>query len=110
MTATFLGRLIQWAGAHLTPQTILQGVRSAPQINGWTIAQPYPGWKCCDPYAYGLYIGSGFSGKWDAREVYWSSSAVSPVDNQPGAWVCADPNCRRYSVGTWPNGEPKQPS
>jgi hypothetical protein len=87
------------------------GAHSSPQLNGWTNAKPWNGWKCCNPFALEFKFASGpdsYTATTDAREVYWSSSAISATDNQPGAWVCPDPNCHRYEVGQWPKGEPEK--
>jgi hypothetical protein len=108
---TLFAKMIQWAGPNLTAKNVERGAHSSVQINGYTIDKQWPGWKGGNPYArmYNLAGENSYSGIADAREVYWDSTAVSPVDNQPGAWVCVN-ECRRYQVGQWPKGEPKQAS
>ena len=96
---SFLAHLFHWAGPKLTPQTIAEGARTSEQINGWVNPNPWPGWKCCNPLAQMWKLGPGVYTAWaDAREIYWSGSAVSPSNNNPGAWVCVN-DCRRYEVG-----------
>ena len=111
MLETF-GRLIQWAGPDLTPQNIQKGARSAPQLGGFSNPNPWPGWQseCCHANApeWNFAAGSNnYTAYYDAREVYWSNSAVSPADNAPGSWVCVNA-CHRYSPGQWPSGNPEQ--
>ena len=115
--ATFYGlslfaMFMQWAGPNLTPKTVEQGARTSPQIGGWVNPHPWPGWKCCNPYVNEYKFGvdaNSYTGKVDAKEEYWDSHAVSADDNQPGAFVCVDPNCRRYEIGQWPKGEAGKP-
>jgi hypothetical protein len=45
-----LARMIQYAGPNLTPQSVFAGTRRTPQIAGFVNANPWPGWKCCNPY------------------------------------------------------------
>ena len=100
--------LFQWAGPKLTPQTVEAGAHSSPQIGGWANANPWPGWKCCNPYVNEYKLGinpNSYTAKVDAKEEYWDPQAISGDDNQPGAFVCVDPNCRRYEVGQWQKGE-----
>ena len=107
----FLARLMQFAGPNLTPANVLKGARTIPQIAGWTNANPWPGWKCCNPYAPMYHIGLDdrtFGAKADARQIYWDNSAVSKQDGVLGAYVSPD-NGRRYAVGQWTPGEPRQP-
>ena len=103
---------IQWAGPHLTPKTIEAGAHSSPQVGGWTNPNPWPGWKCCNPHVNELKLGvnaNSYTAKVDAKEEYWDPHAISNEDNQPGAFVCVDPNCRRYEIGQWAKGEAMKP-
>ena len=71
----------------------------------------FTGWKCCNPYAaeWKLSPQGSYTAWADAREIYWSSSAISPSNNNAGAWVCVN-DCKRFEVGQWPKGEPEQSS
>ncbi|GAC1531681.1 MAG: hypothetical protein NVS3B12_08090 [Acidimicrobiales bacterium] len=85
----------QAAGPKATPQSIHDGLFSAPAIGG-------------DPVhpldAYGR--PNDYTSIKDAREVYWCTSAISPINGQPGAYLPTDGG-RRYQLGQWPSGEPK---
>lgn len=50
-----------------------------------------------------------FAGIDDAREVYWSSTAISKLDGRPGTWVSLNGG-KRYLPGQWPAGEPALPA
>jgi hypothetical protein len=105
-----IGRMIQLAGPRLTPANLELGAHSMVQLGGFTNPHPWPGWKCCDPSIPKWTFGDGaddYSAWSDAREIYWDDKAISPDDGRPGAWVCVQP-CKRYEVGQWPKGEPKQ--
>jgi hypothetical protein len=107
----FLARLLQAAGPHLTPANVLTGARGLPQIAGWENPNPWTGWKCCNPYAPMYHTGlddKTFGAKADARQIYWDNQAVSKQDGVAGAYVSPD-NGRRYAVGRWTKGEPRQP-
>ena len=80
-----------------------------PQIGGYTNANPWPGWKCCDPRRRKFWLGGNdnYAMVWDAREIYWQDTAISRTDSQPGAWACVH-DCKRFEAGGWPRGEPKQ--
>jgi hypothetical protein len=113
MLETF-GRLVEWAGPHLTPQNIERGARSSPQLGGYANPHPWPGWQpeCCHPNAPEWNFAAGandFTAYYDAREVYWSATTISPSDNAPGTWVCVNA-CRRYTLGQWTTAPPEQSS
>ena len=100
--------MLQWAGPKLTPKTVEAGAHSSPQIGGWANPTPWAGWKCCNPYVNEYKLGinaNSYTAKVDAKEEYWDPQAISGDDNQPGAFVCVDPNCRRYEPGQWQKGE-----
>jgi hypothetical protein len=104
-------RMVQYAGPNLNPNTLKAGAHSIPQIGGWTHPNPFPGWKCCNPYTPTYHLGispDSYSAKIDARQIYWDNAARSEGDGANGAWVGVD-GSRRYRVGEWPAGEPKQP-
>ena len=106
------GRLIQWAGPQLTPQNIQAGAHSSPQLGGFANTHAWPGWQteCCHTNAPEWNFSAGandFTAYFDAREVYWSATAISPSDNAPGTWVCTN-GCRRYAPGQWTNTPPEQ--
>jgi hypothetical protein len=108
------GRLVQWAGPQLTPQNVERGAHSSPQLGGYANPHPWPGWQseCCHPNAPEWNFAAGandFSAYYDAREVYWSATAISPADNTPGTWVCVNA-CRRYTPGQWTSTPPEQSS
>ena len=107
----FLSRLIQYAGPNLSPQSVLAGARRTPQIGGWSHPNPWPGWKCCNPFTVEYNVGvdaNSYSAKNDARQIYWSNTARSEGDGVQGAWVGVD-GSKRYRKGAWTRGEPKQP-
>lgn len=101
-------KLVQWAGPRLSPQQIRRAADAFPQLNGWTNASPWPGWKCCDASMFGFKFGPGrYTAISDSRHIYWDNAAVSKVDQKPGAWVCPD-GCKRYEPSQFTAGEPKQ--
>jgi hypothetical protein len=107
----FLSRLIQYAGPNLTPASVREGALKTPQIAGWENPNPWPGWKCCNPYTPMYHVGispDSYTAKADARQIYWDNTARSEGDGVNGSWVGVD-NSRRYAVGKWTPGEPKQP-
>ena len=107
----FLARLIQYAGPNLNPNTVYQGAQTTPQIGGWENPNPWKGWTCCNPFTPTYHVGispDSFTAKVDARQIYWDAAARSENDGATGAWVGVDGG-RRYGVGQWPKGEPKQP-
>jgi hypothetical protein len=107
----FLSRLIQYAGPNLNPQNVFAGSRKTPQIGGYVNANPWPGWKCCNPFTPEFHIAvdaNSFTAKNDARQIYWDNTARSEGDGVQGSWVGVD-NSKRYRRGGWTKGEPKQP-
>jgi hypothetical protein len=107
----FLSRLIQYAGPNLTPDSIRAGALKIPQIGGWTNANAWPGWKCCNPYTPMYHVGispDSYTAKADARQIYWDNAARSEGDGVNGSWVGVD-GSKRYALGQWTKGEPKQP-
>jgi hypothetical protein len=100
---------LQWAGPNLTPYTFERGSIDAPQMGGWTNPEPWPGWKCCDPVTQMWKFGKGdYTAVEDSKQLYYDPRGISPIDGRPGTYVCID-NCKRYPLGKWTPGEPKQP-
>jgi hypothetical protein len=92
-----IGTMVQQAGPNLNPLTVEKGLFSTPPRGGWeqtgmrndiTLTKFGPG---------------DYSALSDFREVFWDASAVSPIDNQRGAYVNIDEG-RRYEAGQL-NGE-----
>ena len=99
--------LLQSAGPNLTPETLEAGAFSMPQLGGWENAQPWPGWKCCDPLVtMHKYVPGEYAAHRDTRNLYWDERAVSPIDGKPGSYVCLE-DCRRWSAGTHNTDPPK---
>jgi hypothetical protein len=101
--------LFQMAGPNLTPDNVERGAFTGPQINGWANPKPYPGWKCCNPFAQEGKFGPGdYTMQDDAREIaHFDRAQTSPVDNKPGMWVGTENN-RRWELKSWPSGEVPQ--
>jgi hypothetical protein len=108
---SMFAKMFQYAGPQLTAQNVERGIRSMPQLGGYVNAKPWNGWKGGNPYAqeWNLTQSNIYTAWADAREIYWSSSGISPSNNSPGTWACVN-DCKRYEVGQWPKGEPKQAS
>lgn len=91
---------LQLAGPDLTPQTIASASLNMPVLGGWD--------QTHDPFVQRYqFTTQGYSGPSDSRQVYWSSTAISKSDGKKGAYVPVDGG-RRYTVGTWPKGEPEK--
>ena len=93
---TFMANAIQLAGPNLNVDTIAQGLFRAEAIGG-------------DPAHPLIKVGArgdDFTGIEDAREAFWSATAVSSIDGRRGAYIGVDGG-RRYRPGTWPSGDPK---
>ncbi len=86
---------IHMAGPSLTPLTFEKGLLTMPPDGGWSLGKPDVGlWK----------LGANdYTWLSDTREVYWSASAVSPVDGSQGAYVAVNGG-RRYTLGQWSPG------
>lgn len=93
--ANAAGIAIQAAGPIYNPLNLEAGVLSLPPNGGWEATGGNP--------AVALYkYGPGdYNGVSDAREVYWSESATTPVDGTKGAYVNVNGG-RRYELGKWP--------
>jgi hypothetical protein len=80
---------IQMAGPNLTPETFEAGMFAYPGGSG-----PRGAWH----FKPGDYTPTD-----DFRELWWSPDAVSPQNNQPGAWVQLNGG-QRYLPGQVPKG------
>jgi hypothetical protein len=89
------GAMIQNAGPNLTPQTVERGTFAAGARGSW---QETGGRADVVMASYGPGDHTGVA---NAREVYWSPSARSGLDNRAGAYVAVDRG-RRYEHGQWP--------
>jgi hypothetical protein len=94
---SLLGTAIHMAGPDLNPPTVEQGLLERLPPSGGTPEVPL---VTFDP---GDYTGLG-----DAKEVYWSNTAPSSIDGQPGSYVLVDGG-KRYQLGQWPGGLDKIP-
>jgi hypothetical protein len=93
---------VQMAGPNLTPLTFERGLLTMPPRGGWAQTRGR-----ADLFLV-QFGPDDYTALSDAREVYWSNSAVSTVDGRPGAYVAFN-NGRRYRLGEWPAGEPSLP-
>lgn len=90
----FIASLIHTAGPVLTPLTIEQEMMKL---------QPRGGWKATGgrPEIILLKFGKDdYTAISDVREVYWSETAVSKIDDKTGAYVPVNGG-RRYELGEW---------
>lgn len=103
-----IAALLEWAGPNLAPQTVQRGAFSLSQLGGYGTAAPWPGWQGNDPRIQLWKFGpDDYTANEDTKEVYFSSSARSRIDNQPGTYICVN-GCRRTPIGGWMAGEPVQ--
>lgn len=87
---TFMLAALQSAGPNLNPLTLEQGILNAKPQGG------FPGTSL-------MKFGPGdYTGISDAREVYWSGTAISKIDGKPGAYISLN-NAKRYEIGQWTN-------
>ena len=91
-----LGTAIQMAGPNLTPATLQQGMLSLPADGGWAAAHK-------PDVAFWKLGPNDYTWLSDTREVYFSGSAVSPVDNGRCAYVGVNGG-QRYTLGQWTPG------
>lgn len=83
---------LHMAGPDLTPQTYAQGMYNYPGGTG--------------PIGLMLYGPDDYTPPNDGREIYWDPEAISPQNNEPGAYIETDPGAR-FRRGEWPEGEPQ---
>jgi hypothetical protein len=93
---SLLGTALHMAGPNLTPLSFEKGLQTMAADGGWaTVGKPDVGlWK---------FGANDYTWLSDVREVYWSGSAVSPVDGSQGAYIGVN-NGRRYTTGQWTPG------
>ena len=73
---------------------------SLPAAGGWE--------RTKDPGSILLKFGQGdYTAIEDSRQVFWDPGARSKSDGKTGAYVALNSG-RRYEIGRWPGGEPKQ--
>jgi hypothetical protein len=86
---------IQMAGPNFNPLNLEKGMLNRPATGGW---EP----KHNPLEVFYKYGANDYTGVSDVREVYWSSTATSPVDGSRGAYLATDGG-RRYNLGSWPS-------
>jgi len=88
---------IQQSGPTLNPGTFEKAVLTLPAVGG-TRYQPL------------VKFGPGdYTGISDYREIYWSPTATSPINNAAGTYVSLN-NGARYQQGQEPSGAPALPA
>ncbi|HZN14394.1 MAG TPA: hypothetical protein VFB78_09025 [Acidimicrobiales bacterium] len=91
-----LGTAIQMAGPKLDPLTLEKGMLTMPSDGGWIVAHK-------PDVGFWMLGANDYTWLSDVREVYWSSTAISPVDNSSGAYVGVNGG-QRYKLGQWGPG------
>jgi hypothetical protein len=90
-----IGIAIEVAGPNYNPLNLERGMLNRPATGGWE-----PRHNPTETlYKYGPNDYTGLS---DVREVYWSTTATTPVDGSRGAYLQTDGG-RRYELGKWPS-------
>lgn len=91
---------LQMAGPNLNPLTLEAGTLALPPLGGYQAGAG----------AILVKFGAGqYTAVADSMETYYSPTAPSHIDGRPGAYVCVQPDCRRFEIGQRPPGEPKVP-
>ena len=86
------GLMLHEAGPELTPHTLEAALFEADPLGGWEATGG-------DPTIRMQRFGEGdYTAISDVREVYWSASATSEADGDPGAYVPMNDG-RRYQLG-----------
>lgn len=92
--------MIQSAGPNLNPLTVEKGTLGLPPIGGFA--------RTGNPLVVLTRFGPGeYTAIADSMETYWDPQARSKIDGKPGAYVCVQPDCRRYEIGQRPAGRAK---
>ncbi|HUR78254.1 MAG TPA: hypothetical protein VMZ22_09930 [Acidimicrobiales bacterium] len=86
---------VQVAGPNFNPLNLEKGMLTSRPTGGW---EP----KHNPSETLFNYGPNDYTGLGDVREVYWSTTAVSPVDGSRGAYLSPDGG-RRYVLGQWPS-------
>lgn len=103
-----IAAMLQWAGPNLTPQTVQRGAFSLSRLGGFGGEAPWPGWQGNDPRVQLWDFGpDDYTANDDTKEVYFSSTARSKIDDQPGTYICAR-DCARTPIAGWSKGVPLQ--
>jgi len=91
---------IQMSGPTLTPANVERGMHALPAWGGWE--------RSHNPASVLVKYGPGdYTAIEDSRHTYWSPDTPSKIDGKPGAYLAVQ-NGRRWEMGTWAAGEPKQ--
>ena len=91
---------IQMSGPTLTPANVERGMHALPAWGGWE--------RSHNPASVLVKYGPGdYTAIEDSRHTYWSPDTPSKIDGKPGAYLAVQ-NGRRWEMGTWTAGEPKQ--
>ncbi|MBA2608852.1 MAG: hypothetical protein H0U92_07945 [Actinobacteria bacterium] len=87
------------AGSQPTPLSIHAGLRAIEPFASWQLTH--------DPHniKVGFRPPSEWTAAMDTREVYWSQTRVSEIDNKPGSYCPVDGG-HRFDLGEWPTGDP----
>jgi hypothetical protein len=86
------GLMLHEAGPDLTPQTLESAMFASDPLGGWEATGGDPAIRL-QRFGEGDYTAIS-----DVREVYWSASATSEADGDPGAYVPMNDG-RRYQQG-----------
>lgn len=92
----FAANAIQVAGPNLNPLTLQEALHNYGTRGGWEATGGRAD-LVMTRFGPGDYTSVS-----DAREVYWSPSALSRIDNRPGSYVALNGG-RRYVLGEWPS-------
>lgn len=88
--------MLQAAGPVLTPTTVERGTLTGRPNGGWEMSGH-------DPAVPMIRFGPGdYSGISDARIVWWSNTAPSSIDGNPGSYVSVQGG-RRWEIGKFPD-------
>ena len=91
---------VQMSGADLRPLNVERGMLSLPAGGGWAATK--------NPLAILIKYGPGdYTAIEDSRHTYWDPNATSRIDGKPGAYIALEGG-RRFEIGKWPSGEPRQ--
>jgi hypothetical protein len=91
---------VQMAGPRLNPTNVEKGLLSLPASGGWE--------RTKNPASVMVKYGpNDYTAIEDSRHTYWSSTAISKIDNKAGAYIALNGG-QRWEIGNWPRGEPRQ--
>lgn len=92
---SLVASMTQNAGPNLNPLTVERGMFAGGRRGGWQETGGRP------ELVLVTFGPNDYTAISDFQEVYWSQSAVSAIDNRPGAYVATNGN-RRYTHGELP--------